>query len=36
LKEDKRKLGYTLYDLMKVAHENKDKLLKIKEILGEL
>jgi hypothetical protein len=36
LKEDKRKLGYTLYDLMKVAHENKDKLLKIKEIVGDL
>ena len=36
LKEEKKKAEYMLYELLKVSNENKEKLMKIKQIVGEL
>jgi hypothetical protein len=36
LKDEKRKIEYMLFDLLKVSNANKEKLLKIKEVLGEM
>jgi hypothetical protein len=35
-KEEKKKLEYTLFDLFKVNSANKEKLLQIKGIIGEI
>jgi hypothetical protein len=35
MKEEKKKLEYMLFDLLKASRANKDKLKRIKPICGE-